>query len=227
MLCGPTLACPGLKRIWKILKVLWYLNLTFLILGYPPPQIIIVSLLVPQIIIVSLSCTPKSKILYKSASLECFFLFCVSPMSFSHTPRGSGCGVAHTVAHTTLAWEDLGSILHPSPGWHFRKLLSPFFQTTDLKTISFICNIVMSSWSNLIKSLCLQEYIDMSKKYQHSFKKNKKNISNNVKKLRASLSLQLSIFKFIENSAPLLELQGMGGHCSFRRILLRGVIGLW
>jgi hypothetical protein len=47
-----------------------------------------------------------------------------------------GCGVAHTVAHTTPVREDLGSILHPSPGRHFRKLSSPFFQTTDLKTIS-------------------------------------------------------------------------------------------
>jgi hypothetical protein len=56
-----------------------------------------------------------------------------------------GCGVAHMVAQTTPVQEDLGSILHPNQGWHFRKLSSPFLQTTDLKTISFICYIVMSS----------------------------------------------------------------------------------
>ncbi len=51
-----------------------------------------------------------------------------------------GCGVAHTVANTTPVREDLGSILHPNPGAvFFQKLSSPFFQTTDLKTIhSFV-----------------------------------------------------------------------------------------
>ncbi len=34
---------------------------------------------------------------------------------------------------------------HPDPDGFFGNLPSPFFQTTDLKTISFICCIVMSS----------------------------------------------------------------------------------
>jgi hypothetical protein len=34
---------------------------------------------------------------------------------------------------------------HPDPDGIFGILSSPFFQTTDLKMISFICNIVMSS----------------------------------------------------------------------------------
>jgi hypothetical protein len=39
-----------------------------------------------------------------------------------------------------------GFDFHPDPGWHFNgNLSSPFFQTTDLKTISIICYIVMSS----------------------------------------------------------------------------------
>jgi hypothetical protein len=53
------------------------------------------------------------------------------------TSTSSGCGVAHAVVHTTPVQEDLGSILYPNPGWHFRKLSSPFFQTTDLKMIFF------------------------------------------------------------------------------------------
>jgi hypothetical protein len=39
--------------------------------------------------------------------------------------------------------EDLGSILHPNPEWHFfGKLSSPFFQTTDLKTIK-LCDVML------------------------------------------------------------------------------------
>ncbi len=35
---------------------------------------------------------------------------------------------------------------HPDPGWHLNgKTIIPFFQTTDLKMISFICYIEMSS----------------------------------------------------------------------------------
>ncbi len=34
---------------------------------------------------------------------------------------------------------------HPDPYGFFGNLPSPFFQTTDLNTISFICYIVMSS----------------------------------------------------------------------------------
>jgi hypothetical protein len=33
--------------------------------------------------------------------------------------RQCGCGVAHTVAHTTPVQEDLGLFLHPKPGQHF------------------------------------------------------------------------------------------------------------
>jgi len=53
-----------------------------------------------------------------------------------------------SVAHTTPVREDLGSILtQTQDGISVEKLSSPFFQTTDLKTISFICYIVMSSWN--------------------------------------------------------------------------------
>jgi hypothetical protein len=45
-----------------------------------------------------------------------------------------------SVAHTPSVREDLGSIPHPNPGRHFRKLSSPFFQTTDLKTIK-LCDV--------------------------------------------------------------------------------------
>ncbi len=44
--------------------------------------------------------------------------------------------------------EDLGSILtQTQDGILMEKLSSPFLQTTDLKTITFICYIVMSSWN--------------------------------------------------------------------------------
>ncbi len=50
------------------------------------------------------------------------------------------------VAHTTPVQEDLDSILTQTrDGILTEKLLSLSFQTTDLKTISFICNIVMSN----------------------------------------------------------------------------------
>ncbi len=52
----------------------------------------------------------------------------------SRLHNGCGCGVAHTVAHTTPVREDLGSILH-TPMAFIQKLSSPFFHTTDLKTI--------------------------------------------------------------------------------------------
>ena len=48
------------------------------------------------------------------------------------------------VAHTALVQEDLGLILTQTQ-MALLDLSSPFFQTTDLKTISLICNIVMSS----------------------------------------------------------------------------------
>ncbi len=48
-----------------------------------------------------------------------------------------------SVAHMAPVQEDLGSILKQTQ----MALKSPFFQTTDLKTISLICNIVMSSWN--------------------------------------------------------------------------------
>jgi hypothetical protein len=51
-------------------------------------------------------------------------------------------------AHTTPVQEYLGSILTQTQnGILTEKLSSPFFQTTVFKTISFICNIVMSSWN--------------------------------------------------------------------------------
>ncbi len=53
-----------------------------------------------------------------------------------------------SVAHTTPVREDLDSILKQTQdGILMEKLSSLFFQTTDLKTISFICDIVMSSWN--------------------------------------------------------------------------------
>jgi hypothetical protein len=58
----------------------------------------------------------------------------------------SECGVVHMVAHTTPVQEDLGLFLHPkTQDGIFWKLSSRFIQTTDLQTISFICNIVMGS----------------------------------------------------------------------------------
>ena len=51
-----------------------------------------------------------------------------------------------SVAHMTPVQEDLGSILTQTQ-MALLDLPSPFFQTTDLKTISLICNIVMSSWN--------------------------------------------------------------------------------
>jgi hypothetical protein len=49
-----------------------------------------------------------------------------------------------SVAHTAPVLEDLGSILTQTQ-MALLDLPSPFLQTTDLKTISLICNIVMSS----------------------------------------------------------------------------------
>jgi hypothetical protein len=49
-----------------------------------------------------------------------------------------------SVAHTAPVPKDLGSILTQTQ-MALLDLPSPFFQTTDLKTISLICNIVMSS----------------------------------------------------------------------------------
>ena len=52
---------------------------------------------------------------------------------------------AHGSTHDSGA-RGPGFDLTPKPRMaFFRKLSSPFFQTTDLKMISFICNIVMSS----------------------------------------------------------------------------------
>jgi len=48
------------------------------------------------------------------------------------------------VAHMTPVQEDLGPILTQTQ-MTLLHLSSPFFQTTDLKTISLIFNIVMSS----------------------------------------------------------------------------------
>jgi hypothetical protein len=47
------------------------------------------------------------------------------------------------VAHAVPVQEDLGSILTQTQ-IALMDLSSPFFQTTDLKTISLICIIVMS-----------------------------------------------------------------------------------
>ncbi len=53
-----------------------------------------------------------------------------------------------SVAHTTPVRKDLGSILtQTQDGILIEKLSSPFFQTTYLKTISFICDIVILSWN--------------------------------------------------------------------------------
>ncbi len=65
----------------------------------------------------------------------------------------SGASVAHTTPESCVLpmREDLGSILTQTQnGIVMEKLSSPFFQTTDLKTISFICYIVMSSWNKII-----------------------------------------------------------------------------
>jgi hypothetical protein len=42
----------------------------------------------------------------------------------------SGCGVAHTVAHTTPVREDLGSIQHPHPAFFRSSHLPSFRQQT-------------------------------------------------------------------------------------------------
>ena len=47
--------------------------------------------------------------------------------------KTSGCGVAHRVVHTTLVQEDLGSILHPSPGRHFSEALISLLSDNRLK----------------------------------------------------------------------------------------------
>jgi hypothetical protein len=52
------------------------------------------------------------------------------------------CGAS--VAHTAPVQEALGLILTQTP-MALSDVSSPFFQTTDLRTISLICNIVMSS----------------------------------------------------------------------------------
>jgi hypothetical protein len=69
-----------------------------------------------------------------------------------------------SVAHMAPEQEDLGLILTQTQ-MALKDLSSPFFQTTDLKTISLICYIVMSSWNKwyyyiiifkiLIITLCL------------------------------------------------------------------------
>ena len=53
------------------------------------PQIKIVPSEYPQIRIICPSCTPKSKILPKRASFEHFFNFCIPPVTFARTPRGT------------------------------------------------------------------------------------------------------------------------------------------
>jgi len=53
-------------------------------------------------------------------------------------------GSAHGSTHNSCA-RGPGFDSHLDPDDIFGKLSSTFFQTTDLKTISFICNIVMSS----------------------------------------------------------------------------------
>jgi hypothetical protein len=55
----------------------------------------------------------------------------------------SGCGVAHTVAHTTPVREDLSSIRTQTLALFMENLSSPFFQTTDLKQFdSFVyCDV--------------------------------------------------------------------------------------
>jgi hypothetical protein len=52
------------------------------------------------------------------------------------------CGAS--VAHTAPVQEALGLILTQTQ-MALSDVSSPFFQTTDLRTISLICNIVMSS----------------------------------------------------------------------------------
>jgi hypothetical protein len=54
-----------------------------------------------------------------------------------------------SVAHTAQVQEDLGSILTQTQ-MALKELSSPFFQTTDLKMISLICYIVMSSRNKII-----------------------------------------------------------------------------
>ncbi len=44
-----------------------------------------------------------------------------------------GCGVAHMEAHTTPVQEDLGSILHLNPGWHFSEALISLLSHNRLK----------------------------------------------------------------------------------------------
>ncbi len=52
-----------------------------------------------------------------------------------------------SVAHRPSVREDLGSIPHPNPGWHFSEALISLLSDNRLKNDSFICNIVMSSWN--------------------------------------------------------------------------------
>jgi hypothetical protein len=56
-----------------------------------------------------------------------------------------GCGVAHTVAHTTPVQEDLGSILHPDPDWHFSEALISLLSDNRLINDFIHLYIVMSS----------------------------------------------------------------------------------
>ncbi len=67
-------------------------------------------------------------------------LLLITLTSFHCIINQCGCGVAHR-QHTQLqcvrAWVRFTS----RPRWHFRKLSSPFFQSTDLKMNSLTCNL--------------------------------------------------------------------------------------
>ncbi len=61
--------------------------------------------------------------------------------------RKLGCRVANTLVHTVNDSSVRGPGFDPTPKpgtAFFQKLSSPVFQTTDLKTITFISIIVMS-----------------------------------------------------------------------------------
>jgi hypothetical protein len=39
---------------------------------------------------------------------------------------------------SVLLREDLGSILHPNPEWHFSEALNSLFQTTEFKQLDYV-----------------------------------------------------------------------------------------